>query len=533
MNAAFAVELDHFGPGRSHAPFDLPRARAYCRRLTLSHYENFTVASLLLPRRLLRHFHAVYAYCRWADDLADEAGGGQRALDLLAWWRDQLLACYGGQPTHPVFVALQPTIERFHIPPQPFLDLLSAFEQDQRVKRYATYEQLLDYCRRSADPVGRLVLFLGEAFDETRAVLSDCVCTALQLANFWQDVSRDHAIGRVYLPEEDRRRFGYDDEDLAARRYTPAFAKLMRCEVERTRELFARGRPLIPLLPTDLRVDVELFLRGGLAVLDRIERAGYDVWARRPVVSKWDKFSLLALSVVRRPLSVVSKTTDEGRRTTDHGLARSYAYCERLARREAGNFYHAFRLLPAGQRRAMSALYSFLRVADDLADGPGTPQDKRGLLEDWRRRLNEAVRGVYSHPLYPALHHAVRRFSVPPQYLHAVLDGVEMDLAVSRYETFADLYPYCHRVASAVGLACIHIWGYRDERAKTYAEAAGLALQLTNILRDLAEDAGRDRIYLPREDLKRFGYGEDDLKAGVRDDRLRALMRFEAERAAG
>ena len=242
MSAAFAAELDRLGPGRPHAPFDLPRARAYCRRLTLGHYENFTVTSLLLPRRLLHHFHAVYAYCRWADDLADETGGGDRALDLLAWWRDQLLACYDGRPTHPVFVALRPTIERFRIPPQPFLDLLSAFEQDQRVKRYQTFEQLLDYCRRSANPVGRLVLYLGEAFDETRAALSDCVCTALQLANFWQDVGRDYDIGRVYLPEEDRRRFGYGDDDLAARRFTPAFAALMRFEVERHARA-VRARP--------------------------------------------------------------------------------------------------------------------------------------------------------------------------------------------------------------------------------------------------------------------------------------------------
>ena len=213
-------------------------------------------------------------------------------------------------------------------------------------------------------------------------------------------------------------------------------------------------------------------------------------------------------------------------------MARSHAYCEGLARREAGNFYHAFRLLPIDQRRAMSALYSFLRVADDLADGPGPAEEKRGPLADWRRRLDEALEGVYSHPLHPAFHHAVRRFGVPPEYLHAVLDGVEMDLAVARYDAFADLYPYCYRVASAVGLACIHIWGFTGDKARAYAEAAGVAFQLTNILRDLGEDAGRGRVYLPREDLERFGYGEDALRAGVRDDRFRALMRFEADRAA-
>ena len=300
MNSAFAAELERLGPGRPHAALRPGPRRAYCRRLTLGHYENFAVASLLLPRRLIRHFQAVYAYCRWADDLADEAGGGEHALELLRWWSDQLLDCYDGRPSHPVFVALQATVERFRIPPQPFLDLLAAFEQDQVVKRYRTFDQLLDYCRRSANPVGRLVLYLGEAFDEARAALSDHVCTALQLANFWQDVSRDFDIGRVYLPEEDRRRFGYGDDDLEKRRFTPAFAELMRFEVRRTRELFGRGRPLLELVPAELRIDVELFLRGGLAVLDKIERCDYDVWARRPVVSKWDQVTLLAGAVGKR-----------------------------------------------------------------------------------------------------------------------------------------------------------------------------------------------------------------------------------------
>ena len=214
-------------------------------------------------------------------------------------------------------------------------------------------------------------------------------------------------------------------------------------------------------------------------------------------------------------------------------LARSYSYCERLARREAGNFYHAFRLLPADQRRAMSALYSFMRVADDLADGAGAPDEKRGPLQDWRRRLDACLDGSYSHPLHPAFHHAIRRFGVPRQYLHAAIDGVEMDLTVAHYDAFGDLYPYCYRVASAVGLACIHIWGFTGEQAKVHAEAAGIAFQLTNILRDLGEDAGRGRVYLPREDLERFGYSEDALRNGVRDGRFHALMQFEVERAAG
>lgn len=212
-------------------------------------------------------------------------------------------------------------------------------------------------------------------------------------------------------------------------------------------------------------------------------------------------------------------------------LARSYAYCDQLARREAGNFYHGFRLLPRGQRLAMSALYAFLRIADDRSDEAGSVQHKRRLLADWRSGLDDALAGKYSHRLHEALHHAVKTFHIPRRYLEDVLDGVEMDLEPVAYATFADLRVYCYRVASAVGLACIHIWGFADERAKIHAEEAGIAFQLTNILRDLGEDAARGRVYLPREDLDRFGYGVADLGNGVRDERFRALMRFEAERA--
>jgi squalene synthase HpnC len=255
---------------------------------------------VLLPRRLVRHFQAVYAYCRWSDDLADETAGGQEALDLIGWWRGELLTCYDGTPRHPVMVALRETVRRFAIPPEPFLSLLVAFEQDQRVKRYATFDQLRGYCRHSADPVGHLVLYLFESFDPERAALADEVCTGLQLANFWQDVARDRAIGRVYLPDEDRRRFGYRDEDLAAGRFTPAFAELMRFEVDRAKGYFDRGEELLALLPREARVDVDLFIRGGRAILRAIERQGYDVWSRRPEVGKWEKVKLLAGAAGRR-----------------------------------------------------------------------------------------------------------------------------------------------------------------------------------------------------------------------------------------
>jgi len=212
-------------------------------------------------------------------------------------------------------------------------------------------------------------------------------------------------------------------------------------------------------------------------------------------------------------------------------LARSFAWCERVARREAANFYHAFRLLSRRQRLAMCALYAFLRVSDDLVDAPGPVDGKRRCLDDWRRCLDRALQGVPSHPLHPALRDTVRTHGIPHEYLHAALDGVAMDLDISDYNTFDDLSLYCYRVASVVGLSCIHIWGFTQEQARKYAEWAGVAFQLTNILRDLAEDARRGRVYLPAEDLERFGYHREQLYRGERDAHFEALMRFEAERA--
>jgi squalene synthase HpnC len=300
MRNGFLSDLSRLGPDCDYPAFSVPQARAYCGHLARTHYENFTVASLLLPRRLLPHFHAVYAYCRWADDLGDETEGGNQALNLLAWWRRELLACYEDKPRHPVMVALQPTIRRFEVPLEPFLNLLLAFEQDQRVKRYETYEQLLGYCRNSANPVGRLVLYLCESHDETRGALSDAICTGLQLANFWQDVARDYDIGRVYVPAEDRKRFGYSEEDMAALRFTSAFAELMRFEVERARGLFLQGMPLIPLMPSEYQADIELFIQGGLAILRKIEQCGYNVLAARPALARWEKAALLGGAMWRR-----------------------------------------------------------------------------------------------------------------------------------------------------------------------------------------------------------------------------------------
>jgi phytoene synthase len=212
-------------------------------------------------------------------------------------------------------------------------------------------------------------------------------------------------------------------------------------------------------------------------------------------------------------------------------LHASYNFCEQISRRQAGNFYPAFRMLPGPPRRAMCALYAFFRIADDLSDEPGPIEQKRLGLAGWRAGLRRALEGEYTHPIHAALHHAVSTYSIPSRYLEAALDGVEMDLVPAAYHSFGELRNYCYHVASVVGLACIHVWGYSGERALAPAESAGIAFQLTNILRDLREDAARGRVYLPAEDLKRFGYDPAWLAEGRRNEAFRELMRFQVTRA--
>lgn len=293
----FEADLRRFGPP---GPESVSRKEAleYCARLTSAHYENFSVVTWLTPREHRPAFQSIYAFCRWSDDLGDEVGDPARSLELLDWWRGELREMYEGRARHPVMIALMETVRRYEIPPDPFHALIDAFVQDQTVTEYETFDQLRDYCSRSADPVGHLVLYIAGAYNEANALLSDSTCTALQLANFWQDVSRDLDIGRIYLPREDRARFGVSDEDLKARRFTPAFGELLKFEVDRARKLFEAGRPLVARMPADLAVDVDLFSRGGLAILDQIEQSGYDTLSSRPSLSKAAKGRLLARALL-------------------------------------------------------------------------------------------------------------------------------------------------------------------------------------------------------------------------------------------
>ena len=298
----FLDDLRQYGPDASESNEipDRRAAEAYCKALATSHYENFPVVSWLLPPSLHQHFYNVYSYCRWADDLGDEVGDAAKSLELLAWWRQELNDCYAGRMRHPVFVALRTTIDEFSIPQQPFLDLISAFEQDQTLLEYDTFDQLRDYCRRSADPVGRLVLSLCRASTPQNVIWSDSICTGLQLANFWQDVARDYAIGRIYLPREDYLRHGYSRHDFEAHRISPAFIELMKFEVDRARQFLVGGLPLVEQLPGRLQVDIDLFAHGGLRILERIESIGYRVWETRPKVTKWDGVQLVLGALARK-----------------------------------------------------------------------------------------------------------------------------------------------------------------------------------------------------------------------------------------
>ena len=280
----------------------LAEAQEYCRCLARSHYENFSVATWFLPGELRQHFYNVYAYCRISDDLGDEVGDSDVSLQLLDEWETELNACYDGHPRHPVFVALAETIRKFEIPKQEFADLLGAFRQDQNVSRYDTFNDLLGYCHYSANPVGHLVLYVCGYRDSERQRLSDYTCTALQLANFWQDVSADFAKGRIYLPLEDLRRFGVSEAGIRHGENTAAFREMLKFEVARAREWFDQGLPLIARVDRRLATDIELFSRGGQEVLNAIERQDYAVLGNRPLISKRRKLALVARAALRKLL---------------------------------------------------------------------------------------------------------------------------------------------------------------------------------------------------------------------------------------
>jgi squalene synthase HpnC/squalene synthase HpnD len=568
------LEIARNLPAANCAPAEAER---YTRWLATHHYENFNVVSWLLPRELHQHFYNVYAYCRWADDLGDEVANSARALQLLDAWEDELKLLYatdGPGPSHPVLIALRETIRAKNIPIAPFSDLLRAFRQDQTVKRYATWDAVYDYCVYSANPVGRLVLYLCSYRDAARQAMSDATCTALQLANFWQDVSVDLEKGRIYIPLEALAAHGLTDADIVGKKFDLRYVALMQSLIARTRELFDAGRPLARTVQPFLRTDLEMFTRGGLAILDAIESSGYNTLQARPSVSKLTQVKLLTQTLavtafsrfsknsdsfsgdrMRRPVqdqdarlkadpdrdsrSIVESVMAEEEKATGatkfngytEAVRNSYDECNRIARASKSSFYLAFYGLRREKRNALCALYAFMRLIDDVSDEPGDLESKRQGLARWRGMLDDAVDGrTGGHAVFPALADTIARFEIPTRYFHDLILGAEMDLTVATYATFDRLSEYCYRVAGTVGLTCIHVFGFSDPKAPDLAERLGLAFQLTNIIRDVGSDYAIGRVYLPQEDLDRFGVRAEELRGPV-TPRIRDLLEFEADRA--
>ncbi len=557
------LEIARNLPAANCAPAEAER---YTRWLATHHYENFNVVSWLLPRELHQHFYNVYAYCRWSDDLGDEVVDSTRALQLLDAWEDELKLIYaadGPGPSHPVLSALRETIRAKNIPIAPFSDLLRAFRQDQTVKRYATWDAVYDYCVYSANPVGRLVLYLCGYSDAARQNMSDATCTALQLANFWQDVSRDLEKGRIYIPLEALAAHGLTDADIVGKKFDLRYVELMRSLIARTRELFDAGRPLAKTVQPFLRTDLEMFTRGGLAILDAIESSGYNTLQARPSVSKLTQVKLLTQTLAVTAFSRFgekqsaapdestikpSTTTSSGDETAagaftaaptkilklggySDAVRDSYAECNRIARASHSSFYYAFFGLRREKRNALCALYAFMRLIDDVSDEPGDLESKRQGLARWRGMLDDAVDGrTAGHAVLPALADTIARFEIPTRYFHDLILGAEMDLTVATYATFDRLSEYCYRVAGTVGLTCIHVFGFSDPKAPDLAERLGLAFQLTNIIRDVGSDYAIGRVYLPQEDLDRFGISAAELGGPV-TPKLQLLLKFEADRA--
>jgi 15-cis-phytoene synthase len=512
--------------GATHQPIDLPSEDQLLAR---ADHENFPVVTRLVPREARAHLLAVYAFARLTDDLGDEHPGDRSAA--LDWLEGDLRAAIEGRPSHPVTARLSRTIAATGLTAAPFLDLIAANRRDQSVVRQASWDDLLDYCRLSANPIGTAVLAIAGALTPERQALSDRVCSGLQVVEHLQDVGEDATAGRVYLPADDLRRFGVADADLTAPVASPALRAAVAYELARARELLAAGIPLSLSLRGWPRVAVAGYVAGGLAAADAIEAAGYDVLAgpTRPSRPR----------TLRHALRVLASGTPapSARRNGDSvpELERAYAACAAITRREARNFAYGIALLPPPKRRAMAVVYALARRVDDIVDEPGPVDARARALDALQDRVTctlaeRAAATVPEDAVLVALADVVRRHPLPPGAVDDLFEGCRRDLVVARVATFEELVAYCRQVAGSIGRLSLAIFGTdRPEVTAPLADDLGVALQLTNVLRDLVEDRDRlGRVYLPADDLLRFGCAPD---ATGPADGLAALLTFEAERA--
>jgi 15-cis-phytoene synthase len=512
-------------PEGATLPPDLP---AEARLLAQAEHENFPVVTRLVPRAPRDQLLAVYAFARLTDDLGDEHRGDRAAA--LDWLEGDLRAALEGRPSHPITARLSGAIAATNMTAAPFFDLIAANRRDQAIVRQASWDELLEYCRLSANPIGTAVLAIAGFLTPERQALSDRVCGGLQVVEHLQDVPEDAAAGRVYLPADDLERFGVVEADLTAPEASRALRSAVAFELSRARDLLAAGIPLTRSLRGWCRLAVAGYVAGGLAAADAIEAAGYDVLAG-PVHPTRVRTLRHAIHLLASP---ASRTRGEGRERPD--LNRAYAACAEVTRREAKNFAYGIALLPPPKRRSMAVVYALARRVDDIVDESGPTEARARALDELEARVTATMaEGVAAAPddaVLVALADVVRRYPLPSDAVADLFEGCRRDLVLTRMATLDDLVAYCRQVAGSIGRLSLAIFG-TDRPAVTapLADDLGVALQLTNLLRDVVEDRDQlGRVYLPADDLARFGCAPD---ASGPADRLAALVTFEAERARG
>jgi 15-cis-phytoene synthase len=510
-------------PEGATLPPDLPTE---ARLLAQAEHENFPVVTRLVPRAPRDQLLAVYAFARLTDDLGDEHRGDRAAA--LDWLEGDLRAALEGRPSHPVTARLNGAIAATNMTAAPFFDLIAANRRDQAIVRQASWDELLEYCRLSANPIGTAVLAIAGFLTPERQALSDRVCGGLQVVEHLQDVPEDAAAGRVYLPADDLERFGVVEADLTAPEASRALRSAVAFELSRARDLLAAGIPLTRSLRGWCRLAVAGYVAGGLAAADAIEAAGYDVLAG-PVHPTRVRTLRHAIHLLASP---ASRTRGEGRERQD--LNRAYVACAEVTRREAKNFAYGIALLPPPKRRSMAVVYALARRVDDIVDESGPTEARARALDELEARVTATMaEGVAAAPddaVLVALADVVRRYPLPSDAVADLFEGCRRDLVLTRMATLDDLVAYCRQVAGSIGRLSLAIFG-TDRPAVTapLADDLGVALQLTNLLRDVVEDRDQlGRVYLPADDLARFGCAPD---ASGPADRLAALVTFEAERA--
>jgi len=514
-------------PGPEPEPEELPSLKAILARAT---QENFPVAPFWLPSRVRAHLKVFYAFARLVDWIGDDSHGSRETH--LRWLASQMQAARDGRPSHPVVTRAWRSFTALGLPDKPAWDLLEANLADQRHEPMRTWSELMEYCTLSANPVGRFVLGLFSCEDDRLASLSDDVCSALQVLEHLQDIGEDAARGRIYLPAQLLDSHGVQPRELLVASASGALVGAISEAAHRCGDLLSSGSALVAQLPWRARPLVAGYVAGGMSTLKALERSGFDPLSSKVQPYKWHTAryaaGLLLTSVTTsRPTKYRSSTP--GKR--EPLVAEACRHCEEVVSSQARNFALGMKILAGSERRSMYAIYAMARRIDDIGDSDGPVEQRLAALEQIRAQLGTSLGSDTSvDPVLIALADARSRFRASDEdWARAwgdLLDGCEADVSnSSRFETMDDLVAYCRQVAGSIGRLTIGVLGVdfgSRQAAIGRADALGVALQLTNILRDIKEDRFElGRVYLPTEILERFGVDPEDLEP---EDRLAALV---------